>query len=194
MKYNDKFFYKLVRPIVTILFKFLYRPTIIGAENIPKDKKIILAGNHTSKLDPLLLMSVTKRNIHFLAKIELFRGPKKIIFNNLGLISVDRTKKDKSALENAEKYLKNNCVVLIFPEGTTEKGKKELLPFKTGTVRLSHKTNTEILPFKIIGEYKPFKKSIKIIFLDKFIATEDIENSNDKLKNIINNIGSDDDE
>ena len=68
------------------------------------------------------------------------------------------------------------------------------MPFKTGTVRLSYKTNTEILPFKIIGEYKPFKKSIKIIFLDKFIATEDIENSNDKLKNIINNIGSDEDE
>lgn len=194
MKYNDKFFYKLVRPIVTILFKLIYRPTVIGIENIPKNKKIILAGNHTSKLDPLLLMSVTKRNIHFLAKIELFRGPKKIIFNNLGLISVDRSIKDKSALENAEKYLKNDCAVLIFPEGTTEKEKKELLPFKTGTVRLSYKTNTEILPFKIIGEYKPFKKSIKIIFLDKIIATEDIENSNDKLKNIINNIGSDDDE
>ncbi len=194
MKYNDKFFYKLVRPIVTILFKLIYRPTVIGIENIPKNKKIILAGNHTSKLDPLLLMSVTKRNIHFLAKIELFRGPKKIIFNNLGLISVDRSIKDKSALENAEKYLKNDCAVLIFPEGTTEKEKKELLPFKTGTVRLSYKTNTEILPFKIIGEYKPFKKSIKIIFLDKFIATEDIENSNDKLKNIINNIGSDEDE
>ncbi len=194
MKYNDKFFYKLVRPIVTILFKLIYRPTVIGIENIPKNKKIILAGNHTSKLDPLLLMSVTKRNIHFLAKIELFRGPKKIIFNNLGLISVDRSIKDKSALENAEKYLKNDCAVLIFPEGTTEKEKKELLPFKTGTVRLSYKTNTEILPFKIIGEYKPLKKSIKIIFLDKFIATEDIENSNDKLKNIINNIGSDDDE
>lgn len=194
MKYNDKFFYKLVRPIVTILFKLIYRPTVIGIENIPKNKKIILAGNHTSKLDPLLLMSVTKRNIHFLAKIELFRGPKKIIFNNLGLISVDRSIKDKSALENAEKYLKNDCAVLIFPEGTTEKEKKELLPFKTGTVRLSYKTNTEILPFKIIGEYKSFKKSIKIIFLDKFIATEDIENSNDKLKNIINNIGSDDDE
>lgn len=194
MKYNDKFFYKLVRPIVTILFKLIYRPTVIGIENIPKNKKIILAGNHTSKLDPLLLMSVTKRNIHFLAKIELFRGPKKIIFNNLGLISVDRSIKDKSALENAEKYLKNDCAVLIFPEGTTEKEKKELLPFKTGTVRLSYKTNTEILPFKIIGEYKLFKKSIKIIFLDKFIATEDIENSNDKLKNIINNIGSDDDE
>ena len=194
MKYNDKFFYKLVRPIVTILFKLIYRPTVIGIENIPKNKKIILAGNHTSKLDPLLLMSVTKRNIHFLAKIELFRGPKKIIFNTLGLISVDRSIKDKSALENAEKYLKNDCAVLIFPEGTTEKEKKELLPFKTGTVRLSYKTNTEILPFKIIGEYKPFKKSIKIIFLDKFIATEDIENSNDKLKNIINNIGSDEDE
>lgn len=194
MKYNDTFLYKIVRPIITFLFKLIYRPTIIGVESIPKDKKIILAGNHTSKLDPLLLMSTTKRSIHFLAKIELFRGPKKIIFNNLGLISVDRTKKDKSALENAEKYLKNDCVVLIFPEGTTEKEKKELLPFKTGTVRLSHKTNTEILPFKIIGEYKPFKKSIKIVFTEKFIATKDIEISNNKLKNIINNIGSENNE
>ena len=93
MKYNDSIFMKIIRPIITLLFKIIYNPTIIGKENIPKEEKIILAGNHTNNLDCLLLISSVKRNIHFLAKDELWKGPKKIIFNNLGLIKVNRRKK-----------------------------------------------------------------------------------------------------
>jgi len=188
MKEKDVLLYKLVRPIVTIFVKIVYRPTIIGKENIPKKGKIILAGNHTSILDCVLLMSSTKRNIHYLAKKELFTGIKKIFFSNMGLIPVDRSKKDKSVLPLAKKYLDNGCVIGIFPEGTTEKGIKKLLPFKIGAVKLSNETNTKIIPFKIIGDYKPFKKNIKIIFEKEFLSCTDLEKSNEELFNIINNI------
>ena len=69
--------YIIVRPIIKILFKFFYNPKVIGDGNIPKEGKVILAGNHTNNFDCLMLMSSTKRCIHFLAKIELFRGFKK---------------------------------------------------------------------------------------------------------------------
>lgn len=186
MKKKDVLLYKFVRPIATILFKFVYRPTIIGVENIPKDGKIILAGNHTSILDCVMLMSSTKRNIHYLAKKELFSGVKKIFFSNMGLIPVDRSIHDKTVLPLAEEYLNNGCVIGIFPEGTTEKGIKKLLPFKTGAVRLSYTTKTKIVPFKIIGDYKPFKKSITLVFGKSFKSTKDIDASNKKLYDIIN--------
>ena len=187
-EYKDVTFYKIIRPIITFLFKLFYRPTIIGSENIPSDKKIILAGNHTNNFDSLLLISSTKRNIHFLAKKELFKGIKKIIFNNLGLIPVDRSKKDSNVLINAKKYLDNNLVVGIFPEGTTEKGCGYILPFKIGAVKLSYDTNTEIIPFKITGKYKLFSPNLKIVFDKPYKAKKDLEKSNKELYNIINNV------
>ena len=174
--------------IITIFFKLLYRPNIIGNEYIPKNQKIILAGNHTSNLDCILLLSSTKRNIHFLAKKELFQGIKKIIFNNLGLIPVDRSKKDSNVLKVAKKYLENNLVVGIFPEGTTEKGCGYLLPFKIGAVKLAYDTDTLIVPFKISGDYKIFSNNLKIIFEKPYKVKKDLENSNKELYNIINNI------
>ena len=188
-KYKDVFLYKLVRPIITFFFKILYRPKIIGVENIPKSGRVILAGNHTNNFDSVLLMSSTKRNIHFMAKIELTKGLKKIIFNNLGIIPVDRSKKSNSeVIDVSKKYLENDLVVGIFPEGTTEKGCGYLLPFKIGAVKLSNDTNTKIIPFKISGEYKIFSKNLKIVFDKPFKASEDLEKSNKDLYNIINNI------
>jgi len=75
-KYNDVFLYKLLRPIVTVLFKLLYKPKIIGLDNIKKSGRIILAGNHNNNLDGAFLISSTKRNIHCFTKIELFKGIK----------------------------------------------------------------------------------------------------------------------
>ena len=112
-KYNDKLFYKVIKAIVKPIFFLLYKPKVEGLENIPKNERVLLVGNHTSHLDAPFLMSIVKREIHFLAKIELFKGPKKIIFSNLGLIPVDRKKKNKEAVIDAIEYLKNEKVVLI---------------------------------------------------------------------------------
>ncbi len=187
-KYKDTLLYTIIRPIITMLFKIIYKPIIINEHFIPKNKKIILAGNHTNNLDCLLLMSSTKRHIHFLAKKELFQGLKKIIFNNLGLIPVNRKIKDNSVIPLSKEYLKNDLLIGIFPEGTTEKNTNKLLPFKKGAVTLSYETNTEIIPFKIIGKYTPFKKNIKIIFGNTFLASKDLKKSNDLLYDIINNM------
>ena len=193
MKYNDSIFMKIIRPIITLLFKIIYNPTIIGKENIPKEEKIILAGNHTNNLDCLLLISSVKRNIHFLAKDELWKGPKKIIFNNLGLIKVNRRKKDKECLINAINYLKNEKVIGIFPEGTI--GKKKLLPFKIGTVKMAYETNSEIIPFVITGKYKILFNNLKIEFCKPIkIKNNDLTKENENLRNIIIKMVGDNDE
>ena len=183
-RYNDVFLYKLLRPLITILFKLLYRPKIIGVENIKSSGGIILAGNHNNNLDGAILISSTKRNIHFLAKIELFKGMKKYFFDNLGLIPVDRSKRNHKALEVACEYLKNGKVIGIFPEGTFGKGK--ILPFKIGAVKMACETGCEIVPFAITGDFKIFSKNLKIEFGKPIkIKSNDLEKENEKLRNIV---------
>ena len=94
---KDPIFYKITRPILAIFIK-LYRPTIIGKEFIPKEGRVILAGNHTSYLDPLLVAYGTKRCVHYFAKDSLYKGIKKPIFKGLGIIPVNRKIKDKNSL------------------------------------------------------------------------------------------------
>ena len=134
-------------------------------------------------------MLSTKRSIHFLAKKELWKGPKKILFSNMGLIPVDRKIKDHNSLVLAEHYLKNEKLIGIFPEGTTEKEKEVLLPFKMGAVKMAYDTNTKIVPFIIKGEYKLFSKDLKIIF-DKPIEinNSDLVKENQKLVNKISSM------
>jgi len=183
-KYNDVLLYKILRPIITILFKLLFRPRIIGKENIKNNGRIILAGNHTNNLDCALLISSTKRNIHFLAKVELFKGIKKILFANMGLIPVNRKVKDHNSLEMAYNYLNNDKVIGIFPEGTFGKGK--VLPFKIGAVKMAYETNCEIVPFAITGTYKLFSKDLRIIFGKPIkLKSNDLEKENETLRNIV---------
>lgn len=185
-KKDDAVLYRILRPIITIIFKVLYLPQIEGIENIPKDKRVVLAGNHTSNLDCLLLISVTKRSIHFLAKSELWKFPFRIIFAHMGLIPVNRQEKSHNSLVEAYKYLNNDSLVLVFPEGTTEK-KRGLLPFKIGAVKMAQETNSEIVPFVITGKYRLFRRSIKIKFLPPIMVKDELESENNNLRNIIKN-------
>ena len=183
-EYKDVLLYKILRPIITVLFKTLYRPKIIGIENISNSGRLILAGNHTNNFDSALLISSTKRNIHFLAKVELFKGIKKLLFSNMGLIPVYRNGKDQKALQTAYKYLENNKVIGIFPEGTFGKGK--ILPFKMGAVKMAYETNSKIVPFAIKGTYKLFSKNLKIVFGKPIkIKSDNLEEENKRLRDIV---------
>lgn len=176
--------YIIVRPIVSFLFRLVFQPKIIGKEKIPKEGRIVLAGNHTHNLDCILLLSSTKRPIHFLAKVELFRGIKGIIFKHLGLIPVDRSVKNPEALHAAMDYLNDDHLIGIFPEGTISHT-NELLPFKIGAVKMAYETNTPIIPFIIKGKYKLFSKNLQVEFLDPIYISEDLDKENNKLRDII---------
>ena len=181
----DSKLYRFFRPIIKFLVFVFIRPKFVGLENIKKDESIVLAGNHTNILDCFLLISATKRSVHFLAKNELWKGPKKIIFANMGLIPVNRKTKNHKSLEKAEDYLNKGAVIGIFPEGTTEKG-RGLLPFKIGAVKMAKDTNTKIIPFVITGKYRLFSKNLKIRFDKEFIVKDkDLDKENKRLRNRI---------
>ena len=175
--------YKIVRPVLNVLVKIAFRPKIINKEYIKKSGRLIIAGTHTDYYDPTLLMSSTKRCIHFMAKKELFEGKTGFFFRHMGLIPVDRSIKDKSVLINAKKYLEDEKVVGIFPEGTFSTEHK-LLPFRIGTIKLAHDTNTPIVPFVIKGRF--FKKGLKLIYGEPFyVVSDDLEYENKKFHDLI---------
>ena len=181
----DTKFYKVVRPLVSFLIKLLFHPKVIGLENIPKTGGVVLAGNHTKWLDPVTLVGISKRQIHFLAKEELFHGITKFIVKGMGCVPVNRKIHDKNALSIGEEFLNNKLCVGIFPEGTINRTNDIIMPFKIGAVKSSHDTNSLLVPFIITGRYKIIGKSVRIEFLKPISVGDNLTKENDKLMKLV---------
>ena len=184
---KDNLFYKLVRPFVYFFIKIFFRPQVVGLENVILDQRVVFAGNHTKWLDPVLLVGVTKRQIHFLAKDELFHGMLKFIVKGMGCIPVNRRIHDKNALEAAYNYLNNDLCVGIFPEGTINRENDIILPFKIGACKACSVTNSKLVPFVITGKYRFLRRGIKIEFLKPRNISDDLTLENEKFMEIISN-------
>jgi len=184
MNLNSKvpFLYKFGRFILGPIFKLYYHPTIIGEYNIPKKGSIVIAGNHKHLYDQCLTIIATKRGIHYMAKKEYFDGKFAWFFKGTGCISVDRSKKDPEAKDKALEVLKDGGAIGIFPEGTRNKTKEFLLPFKYGAVSLAQKTDSYIVPFGITGDYKFRSKNLTIQYGKPFkVSGMTLEEANKKL-------------
>lgn len=108
---ENKVLYKFLKIIYSSLLKILYMPKAIGTENIPKEGAVIFVGNHKHAVDPVMVMSNTKRTIHFMAKESLFKGIHGKIFESIGLIKVYRSKSNPTAVLEAVEILKNGGAV-----------------------------------------------------------------------------------
>lgn len=182
---HNTFLYKLLKPLLWILVKVLYNPKIIGKENI-SDDGCIIASNHIHAFDPVIIMYSTKRVVHYLAKIELYKGILKYFFLSYGTIPVDRSKHNPKALELAISYLKNGEVIGIFPEGTRNKTEEILLPFKFGAVKMASQSNKKIIPCAISGKYKLFRRGIVVKYGEALdIGGMELEEANLLLRNKI---------
>lgn len=125
MKKEKMFLYKILRPILGIIYKLWYNPKIIGAENIPDRGSILMVGNHIHLMDQCNVIISTKRVLHFMAKKEYFESKFAWFFKNVGCIPVDRSKKDEKATNKAIEVLNNNLALGLFPEGTRNGLKEE---------------------------------------------------------------------
>lgn len=171
---NKMILYKILRPLVYVLFKIVYKPKVINKENIPERGRCILAGTHTNNLDFITVGMGTKRPVRYVAKDELMKGINKYFFKAVGIIPVNRRIHDKSVIPTCVDLLNKEELVGIFPEGTINRTNDLIMPFKKGAVVMSIRAKSKIVPFAINGMYKRGK--LKIIFGEAYYPkTEDIE-------------------
>lgn len=129
-KQNKMRVYKIFRTILGPIYKFWYRPTVIGAENIPEDGPVVIVGNHIHIMDQCNVIIATKRTIRYMAKKEYFdpqynEGHHAWFFRSAGCIPVDRKIHDDSAKEAALEVLRDKGILGLFPEGTRNGLKEE---------------------------------------------------------------------
>ncbi|MFC1566543.1 lysophospholipid acyltransferase family protein [bacterium] len=148
-----------------LLYRIIYRVECVGLENVPEYGGAIIASNHFSYADPPLVGASLKRPLHYMAKKELFRNVviKKILLG-VNAFPVKRGKMDLDALRSAIELLQNGKLLLLFPEGTRRK--KDRKPrIKKGVGFLVKKTNSVVIPVKIINSDKIFRfAKLKVIF------------------------------
>lgn len=178
--------YKVFKPILSPIFKLYYNPRIENKEYLQQDGPIVVVGNHKHIMDQCLVIIATKRIIHYMAKKEYFDGKMAWFFKATGCISVDRSIHDSNAKNKALEVLENGGAIGLFPEGTRNKTKAKLLPFKYGAVSMAKKTNATIIPFGIVGDYKFRSKNLKIKFGKPFkVGKMSLEEANAKLEKIV---------
>ena len=184
---KDSFLYRIEAVLVGIFFYILFVPKIKGKENIIREGNVIFAGNHTKWLDPVLLACTNPRQLHFLSKVELFNSFLGPFMRINKMIPVDRGAKDKSKIyECSEKTLEMGNAICIFPEGTINRTKDTIMPFKQGAVKMAYNTNTKIVPFTITNKFHLFGIGGRIT-LEYYepITIKNIKKGNEELMKIV---------
>lgn len=163
--------------IVSVLVKLIYRVKINGIENLKDDQPFIISANHIHIFDPVILATLTKRQIFFLSKKELFE--KKLFakfFGKLGVIPIDRDNTDIKAIKSCFRVIRAGNILGIFPEGTRVKT-VDINNMKKGVALIALKNKVNILPIHIEGTYRIFSKITVDIY--PMIEINNFENMED---------------
>jgi 1-acyl-sn-glycerol-3-phosphate acyltransferase len=152
--------YEVMKVLVRVLLMPLFLVRRLNRGKIPAQGKVILVGNHVGMLDPLLMSSMSPRWMRFMAKREIFDKP--ILgwcARNIGAFPINRGEADLSGIRTALQVLKEEGVLVIFPEGTRNPHYgAPLLPLHDGVALLALKSGAPIVPFFVDGRYIPFSR------------------------------------
>lgn len=134
-----------------------YRPLVVGLENVPAEGGAILAGNHQSFLDDLLLpLVIPGRKVQFLAKAEYIeKWYLRWFFKGANVIPVRRGggSQSEAALVTGVQSLRDGKLIGIFPEGTRSPDGR-LYRGKTGVARMALEAGVPVIPVGIIGTFE----------------------------------------
>ena len=142
------------------------RPTVIGLENVPKDKAVLYICNHQSFFDILLTYVRVPRPTGYVAKLEM----KKMPLLNVWMIFLHCLFLDRANIKEGLKVIlkciekvKSGISICIFPEGTRCRSKDEFLPFHAGSFKIATKTGCPIIPVSINNTSAIFEDQFPIM-------------------------------
>lgn len=161
-------YYWLSTALVSVVSLVFYPCRVVGRENVPSKGGFILASNHESNIDPMLLPVVCPRQMRFMAKDSLFKNPVLgWIIRTGGGFPVKRGRADRGALSEFIRQLELGYPVLIFPQGT--RGGEKI---QAGVGFLAVKSGKPVLPTYIQdsdkalppGKTFPRRHPVRVIF------------------------------
>lgn len=188
--------YRIGRAVCRLVNLIWHKYEIKGKENIPQEGNCIICANHVNVYDPVAIGTKVERQVHFLAKAELYTNPVlRWLLLNFGTIPVNREHVSIDTLRKALGILKDGGVLGIFPEGTRVAQGERPKPMD-GFVVFALKTRSPIVPVHIQGDFG-FRKKIKMTFGEpidlkeyygKKLKSEEISKISKKVMDIIYNL------
>lgn len=150
--------YRVLHTVVPPIAKAIWRPTVHGVENIPATGGVILASNHLSFADSMVIPIVAPRRVAFLAKSDYFTGAgvkgtlQRAWFEGMGMLPVDRddSKAAIVSLETALEVLGRGEAFGIYPEGTRSRDGL-LYRGRTGVAHLALSAGVPVVPVGLKG-------------------------------------------
>ncbi len=133
---------------------------IEGAEHIPAEGPVLLAGNHIATIDPPLTGAyVPRKDVFYMAKKEYFRRPlQRLLFQQYHAFPVSRGTGDRRALATAVALLRKGNALLMYPEGTRSSTASIRDPKAGVGYILQHAPATLVVPVAIMGSERVMKK------------------------------------
>jgi 1-acyl-sn-glycerol-3-phosphate acyltransferase len=141
------------RWIGTWCFYVGFRLRIWYKDRIPATAPVVVVANHSSMVDGPLLYGLLGRRTAFLIKQEMFRGPLGWILPRIGQLPVRRGEVDRAPLLTAVRILRDDGMVVVFPEGTRSEG--DVTDAQQGAAWLARSGGATILPVAIRGTRRP---------------------------------------
>src|SRR6266705_1850681 len=145
-----------------LLFGYSTRIYVVGSEHLNRAGGCLLASNHISHFDPLIISSVVRRKIDWMAMAEFFPVPLIGLFlRAVDAFPADRHRADRATIRTAIERLKHGRLVGLFPEGGIRDGTRSLLqgaPLRPGASTLAHIAGVPILPCVIVGSDRLYSK------------------------------------
>jgi 1-acyl-sn-glycerol-3-phosphate acyltransferase len=163
------FYWFMKNVVVGPILLALFRPWVVGLENIPKQGAVILASNHLSFIDSVFLPLVAPRRVVFLAKSEYFTGKglkgwaTRAFFTATGQLPIDRSggRASEDSLNTGLRVLAGGGVLGIYPEGTRSPDAR-MYRGRTGVARMVLQSGVPVVPVAMIDTEKAMPTGTRI--------------------------------
>jgi 1-acyl-sn-glycerol-3-phosphate acyltransferase len=131
----------------------VFRIRCRGREHVPRSGGALVLSNHQSHLDPVLIGLASDRRLNFLARSTLFGfAPFRWLIQSLDAIPIDRDGSGLGGLKETLRRLRQEELVLIFPEGTRSPDGR-VQPLKAGFAALATRAGVPLVPVAIEGAF-----------------------------------------
>ena len=150
--------FRILQSVVPPVARAIWRPIVVGRDNVPSSGGVLLASNHLSFADSVVIPVVVPRKVVFLAKSDYFTGSgvkgavSRAWFEGLGMLPVDRddSKAALASLDTALEVLGRGDAFGIYPEGSRSRDGR-LYRGRTGVAHLALTAGVPVVPVGLIG-------------------------------------------